>query len=139
MVESLCNCLSSVNLNNEPLSNNVVMLNLKFGQIYLTKEPFLQKLLRDVRSLPKISKHVRQNMDNDKAILQRRIDRERRRMRKLTKSTKMSIETNSTDTQNTENDEKESEDIGHYEEVYEESFLENEESNHFDIDDFNDE
>ena len=144
MADYLCSKMDAVSLNQYSGVNELIT---QFGNVSLKSksnfsrkttsnvEPLLQTLLRNVANLPKIPKHVRESTEKDRAILQKRIDRERRKMSKLKGYVFKKQKTDPTE-EIMEEESEPKEEV--YEEVYEESFLEQQHEDSFDIDYFND-
>ena len=149
MADYLCYKMDAVSLNEHSGINE---LTTQFGNVSLNsksnvsrkitnnEEPLLQRLLRNVANLPKIPKHVRESTEKDRAILQKRIDRERRKMSKLKGYVSKKQNPDPTEEIMEESESKEESEPKEelYEEVYEESFLEQQDEDSFDIDYFND-
>ena len=115
----------------EPLCIKMENMSIKQDKVSFEENRVLY-ILNSMKKLSKTPKHVRENLEKDKMILQQRIKREHRMLSKL-KNVKM-ISSAPEHAETKENKEEEP-----YTEVYEESYMENQEDHPFDIDNFNDE
>lgn len=156
MVDSLCSNMNSLSFKeaNKELCNSMSNLTInpkKIGvsirNIDTKSKGLIYRLLDNISHLPKPKPHIIRSTQRDKEILQKRIDRERRKLARLkqpisnqTKAEEKDphFEFQKENEQNENTSEKENEDIGAYTEVYEDSHILEDEDG-FDVDEFNDE
>ena len=141
MVDTLCIQMKTVSFapNVETLCTSMKKMEVREPTF---EENRVQYLINCMKRMPRVSPQIHKALEEDRRVLERRIKRERRKYSKITQKTvKMSSEPGhqrevQSKEEETEHKETENEEFS---EIYEESFIENDDDHPFDIDNFNDE